>query len=309
MDVQKSDENVKNQTKISSAAQKLINKAQSSAIKNLSGAKIHHEEKKTLQLSSEAINAQKNELPENLISELFKSSNVKTISEYYFLAPLFQENQIEKQISDRMSEDDYEKFNANKQNMQKLSNGIFSNTSAMYVKFDPFDYNSGKMPSSEEIFNFNSIVFPAVIDILKIKHSFIAAFGFDYISSIFGIQSFSRTFTPAVQCVSTGIQILKFFSKFNDEIKSLTGCSVKISIGISTGVIKTGFIGKCKKTDFHIAGLPLIESKQIAEYCYHNEIGAAENSIEAIEQYYGTFYDNSKDVMDDKKIKFHKIMF
>lgn len=286
-------------------ALKIINDTQSGAIKKLSVKENKMpEENKFINISDAALSAQKNESAENIISELFNSVNAKTLSDYYFLAPLFQDNLLEKEIRDRISAEDYEKLNKNF--LVKIGGGEFQASSVMHIKITAKKNNINHRLASQEIFNLNSLVIPIITDILKKRNSFIANTGNDFISAVFGIIQKNSVLPNLVNAISSSILILKIISKFSDEIQKLTGVFPSLSVGVSAGFIKTGYIGKCGTSEFHIAGVPLLEAKEIAENCFENEIGISECAAETAEEYFTL---NQEYILTKNKNKFYKIVF
>jgi len=267
---------------------------------------------KILQLSADSLASFKTVSVDNTINELFKSFNVKTFNELAYLAIVIPDKEFDRVLLNRISKESDDNMKRNKAQRQKLKNGIFNNAAVINIKF-LIQEPSAAIYNTEKLYNLLNIVFPVALEILKKKYALISSIDMDSITAVFGVPQNYYQYSSQFQAVTAAIQLLKVFKKFQSEVKLITGYDVFISIGISSGQIKTGFIYQNAESAFFIIGQPIIEAKNIADNCSFESICMAENSIEEIVN----FYDISDEPINFEftnlgnkiSLKYYKVLF
>jgi len=146
----------------------------------------------------------------------------------------------------------------------------------LFADLKGFTFLSEKL-SPEEVKEIMDKIFLEMTEIVERNGGYVDKYIGDSIMALFGAKEFYGD--DAERCIRSALEMQKRIDEFNREIEEIIkDIKLSLRIGINTGEVVTGYIGKKREGDFTVFGDAVNIAKRIEEICEPGKVWVSENT-------------------------------
>ena len=146
----------------------------------------------------------------------------------------------------------------------------------LFADLKGFTFFSEKL-SPEEVKEIMDKIFLEMTEIVERNGGYVDKYIGDSIMALFGAKESYGD--DAERCIHSALEMQKKIDEFNKEIEEIIkDIKLSLRIGINTGEVVTGFVGKKREGDFTVFGDAVNIAKRIEEVCEPGKVWVSENT-------------------------------